>query len=238
MQINWTLIACLVIGFFVIAGFSKGWWKEAIITAFLLAPIFLLQNPDVAQTLITGINDAIAWVWDILPNSITSFFNTGIDAAFVVNTSNAAPQIDAANPTTWIVFLAVLVGGAILLSRASLGSNPTLFGKLLGALLGLVNGFLILSLFREYLDGRALPGNTPPDSELNLVGTSAFGPAAQTVTVEATNLPNYTIFDSGTPWIIMGIIVLFMVLLLRTRVGIAKNDDGSKVATKVPPFQV
>jgi uncharacterized membrane protein required for colicin V production len=236
MEVNWTIIAYFVIGFFAIAGFSRGWWKEALTTVVLAVLIFLLQNPDFALEVINSINDLIATVWGLIPDSITSVIRNGIDTVTVSSITIGAPHVDASDPGTWLTILALSVGGAILLSRVFLSSVPTPFGKVLGALMGGFNGFLTLGLVREYLDGRALPGRVVPTSDITLAGRSAFGPAAQTVSIQATELPGRTIMDSVIPWLLIGVGLLFLFSLFKTRVGLVTSADGGKIEPKVPPF--
>lgn len=235
MEIDWTVLAFIVVGFFALNGFFRGWWKEAIITFFLTILIGLLQYPEVAQGLIDFINGLIAAVWEFIPASITQIFSD----TEVINFNNPAPQIEAGATSTWLIILILGVGLAILIGRSSLDRPPSLFGKLIGFLIGGVNGFLILNLVREYLDGRALPGNTPEVGGITLVGGSAFGPAASTVSIQASNLPRFTILDSIIPWVAMGIGLLFLFSILNTRVGIKTDPkDGKKIDKKTPPFYV
>ena len=236
MQINWSMIACFSIGFFAIAGFSRGWWKEAVTTIILAILIFFLQNPDQAQQFIQLANDGIATVWSFVPNFMTTAITDFLQFAFGINTGGGPYQFDPADASTWLTILAGLVVVGVLIGRLSFGNPPTGLGKMLGLLVGGLNGFLILSLVREYLDGRALPGQPPPSTEITLVGSSAFGPASDAVSVQMVGLPNYTIMDSVIPWVLMGVGLLFLFSVLKTRVGVATNRDGRKIQTKLPPF--
>jgi hypothetical protein len=238
MEINWTIITYVVVGYLALAGFSRGWWKEAVTTVVLVILIWFLQNPTWAETIINAINQAIATIWSYLPVTIRPAVSTGVSTAFALDELVVAPQIDPTDPQTWIVILALLVGAAILIGRASFGLQPTLLGKVLGALIGGFNGILILSLVREYLDGRALPGQVAATSELTLVGGSSFGPAAPNVSIQATGLPSYTILDSALPWIAIGIGALLLFSIIRSRFRIATSADGRKLETRVPPFYV
>jgi len=237
MEINWVLLTYIIIGYFAISGFSRGWWKEAITTVVLAILIFLLQNPTWAQTVVNMFNSLIAAVWDMIPGNVLPAVNDGVEAAFAVNTGGGTIQADASDPGTWLVILALLVGGAILFSRTTLGHEPTLLGKVTGALVGGLNGFLLLSLVREYLDGRALPGRSAPATEIAVTGSSSFGPPASGVSIQATNLPGYTILDSVIPWVAVGVGLLFLIAVFKTRVGIATSPDGGKkIEAKYPPF--
>ncbi len=84
MGINWTVLALLVIGLFALAGFFKGWWKEAITTIFLGILAFFLQVPDVAQLFIDLTNLVIFTIWKILPSFMLVFVETIVGAGLTV----------------------------------------------------------------------------------------------------------------------------------------------------------
>jgi hypothetical protein len=236
LQINWPVIACFLIAFFAIAGFSRGWWKEAVTTISLAILVFFLANPELAGEFVNAINNVIATIWNFLPEGITSVMSEFLLVVFGIDTFGGAFQFDPSASATWMAMLALFVGGAVFIGHISFGNRPTLLGKILGTLVGAFNGFLILNISREYLDGRALPGQTTASSEAVLVGGSSFGAASESVTVQMTGLPDYTVMDSVIPWILMAVGLLFLFSVLKTRVGIASSQDGKKIQTKVPPF--
>ena len=106
MAINWTVLMLLVIGLFALAGFFKGWWKEAITTIFLAILVFFLQVPGAAQFFIDLINFVIATVWRILPDFVLDF----LDTIFGIGTTGGPPQIDASSPQTWLIMLILFIG--------------------------------------------------------------------------------------------------------------------------------
>lgn len=238
MEINWTVLTYIIIIYFAFSGFSRGWWKEGVITVVLAVFIFLLQYPNLAQTLINGFNSLIATIWSFIPTEITPVVSDGLATVFAVQTGGDVPwQADASDPGTWLTILAIAVGLAILFTRFSFNYAPTGFGSLLGGLMGALNGFLMINLVREYLDGRALPGQEVAyTSQLTLVGGSSFGPASQNLSIQVGDLPRFTVLDSILPWLIIGAGILFLVAVLRSRIGVARSADGRKIETRVPPF--
>lgn len=231
MEIDWTVLTYLVVGISVLVGFSSGWWKEAIITFFLGLLVFLLQNPEFAQTLVDSINSLLA----LVPDSIITFFENVLGREINL-------QIDASAPSTWLL---ILFGGiliAIQLGRFGLPANYYLtpIGSIFGALLGGVNGFIILNLVREYLDGRSLPGGsdiaTPAVAGITMAGESSFGPAASSLSIQATNLPRFTILDSLVPWIIVGIGLLILLVALTGSITVESNKENMKKITRRTPF--
>ncbi len=232
MAIDWMTLTYLVVGFFALLGLFRGWWKEAITAVFLTFLLILLQRPDWAQALIDFINWLIATVWQL----VVDLFNLSTSGPF---------QLDATSASTWFIILILFLGLSAMVASIALPSHSSRvpgkyytvspLGRLLGLVLGGLNGFLILSLVREYLDGRALPGGSAPETELTFSGSSAFGPAANTVSIQAVNLPSTTILDSYMPWIVIGLGVLILFAALNTRVKILRSKAGSKVEY-VPPY--
>ena len=234
MVIDWTILSIFVIGFFVLGGFTRGWWREAVTTVILAFLIFLLANPDIASTFIEYINKFTNTIWGFIPNGLQTTINQIIVPIFGV----ALPiQLDAASSRTWILILMGTLVIAVIISRLAINREPTLTGKLLGTGLGAINGFLVLSLMREYIDGRALPGGREVAQAAGFENTSSLAPPLQNMSLEIARLPSNTVLDSVIPWLIIGTGILFLFALLKSRVMVASNKDGGKkVTTRIPPF--
>jgi hypothetical protein len=233
MDIDWMLLLYLIVGFCAIIGFFRGWWKEAITLFVLALLVVLLQRPDWAQKLIDGLNWLITESWSLL------YKVTGLALG------SGPYQFDATKSGTWIIVLVILVGAAALIAHLILPGNIASdkgryyvvegMGRLIGLVFGGVNGFLIINLLREYLDGRALPGRTAPSTEIAVVGGSAFGPASSTLSIQAVNLPSFTILDSYIPWLIIGFGLLLGVAAVKSRYSIvSKAGAGSKIEYTSP----
>jgi hypothetical protein len=224
VEINWTVITYFMIGLFALSGFFKGWWKEAVTTVFMVGLVLLLQNPDLAQSLVDAMNSIIAWVWDLFGQA------------------SQAPQLDAGSTTTWIIILILAIIFSVLVSRlllpgaaresgASYAVRP--MGSILGGLLGAVNGFLIINLIREYVDGRNLPPSGLT-TELSATGGSNLGMASSGVTFTAVDVPTITILDSFVPWLIIGLGIIVFLALLRSRFGIHSKNGFRRIDSKAP----
>ena len=238
MQINWLIITYFVVGFFAISGLSRGWWKEALTTVFLAMLVFLLQQPDVAQGAIAVLNSLLIAIWSFIPLSVHGMLNDLIFTLFAIDTGGTALQFDPTSSGTWLMILAIVILFSITLGRSWLTQPPTRQGGWLGFLIGGVNGFLILSLAREYLDGRSLPGTEVQASNIVIEGNSGFGSAASALSIQATNLPSFTILDSVIPWIIMAAGLLFLFSIFKTRFRILTNQHGMRKLDyqKLPPL--
>ncbi len=244
MELNWTVLTYFIIGLFALSGFFKGWWKEAVVTVFLAVLIFFLQNPDLAQVAIDIFNNILASVWDFIPNSLLPTVDSTMRTVFAVDTGGGALQFDAGDPSTWLMVLIVVIAVAILLGRSTLPGGiiqhgfryaPTATGSVLGGLIGGLNGFLILSLVREYLDGRNLPIGDSPATEIAFAGGGqVVGMASSGVAIRTTQMPDFTILDSFLPWVIVGVGILIFFAVLRNRVGLHSNKGFRRINYKVP----
>lgn len=243
MEINWTVLTYFVIGLFALSGFFKGWWKEAMTTILLAVLIFLLQNPDIARFVIDTLNEILLAVWSFIPKSFQTNVGSTLDTAFAVDTQGRALQIDPGNPGTWLMLLILVIALATLFGRSTLPGGiiqngtryiTTPMGSLLGGLVGGLNGFLIVNLVREYLDGRNLPGSTLPAEISSVGGERTLGLASSGVDVKAIQLPSFTILDSFLPWIFIAIGALVFLAVLRSRLGLHSQKGFRRIDYKIP----
>lgn len=242
MQIDWTLISFLTVAFFAINGFFRGWWKEALTTAVIVFFMFLLQQPGMAQTTVNLVNQIITVTWDLSARLLGSFLPM----------DGGAPQLNPDDPLTWVLLLFIFLGVAGILARILLPDSgrsgqvyaANLIGRFLGLGLGAVNAFLVLNLVRVYLDGSGLPGQitqaTAQAAGAATTGITVIGgqttAAASEVVIQAVGLPQYTMQDNITPWLVMGGGLFVVLLAANSRVKVMKSPDGArKVATR-PPY--
>ena len=245
VAVNWTLLSVIFVAIFAILGLQKGWWKEAVTTFALGILVLFLQLPQLALGFIDSINWVLEKIWGILPANFAASVTDFLETTLNLNIPGGIPQLDPTNPNTWLAMLLVFVGVAIIISRAGLRRDlsgpkghfyrPTIIGGLLGGLLGAFNGFLVINLIREYLDGRALPGGvaTTTTGGLNFGDASSFGTASSGLTIQATDLPSITVLDSAIPWVVILVGILLLVTALATRL----SRDGLNIkAKKDPPY--
>jgi len=240
MQVDWTVITLVVITFFTLNGLFKGWWKEAVTTFTVALLVFLLKQPALATQVVSALNQGL--------NLLASLFNKVLGSVFSLSTDTI--QLSATDPLTWFVLMFVLLGGASLLSKAMLpgsinGAKGQFYAvsavaRLLGGLLGGFNGFLILNLAREYLDGRSLPGATQAaasasTADLTVITGNSLAKAASTLSVQAVDLPKFTIMDSVIPWAVIGFGVFLLGTMVYTRASLeSKAGEGRKLTYYAP----
>jgi len=231
VEINWTTVSYCVIGLFALAGFFRGWWKEAI-SAFLLGGlVLLLRMPEVAYSIIEFINQVLARVWGWMPASIQDFLTNVFGITSL--------QIDATSGQTWLVILIAALAFSIILSHFLLPNQNkrsssyyaytvTPLGAFLGGLLGGLNGFLIINLVREYLMGSNLPtpGTGEPATEIAMAGGQAVRMASTGVNLAVTNMPAFTQISQVVGWIVVGLAVLLLLFVLRSRFAKRQQPPG------------
>jgi hypothetical protein len=245
-EINWTILTYIVVGLFAIAGFSRGWWKEAVTTVTLVIFVILLQNPTIAQMVVDLINGAIAFIWDLLPESIQSTISSFLETIFGVETNGGPLQLDPGSPGNWLMYLLLFLVITFFVSRILLpherrgpqgvAYRVTPIGAILGALLGGLNGFIILNLVQEYLFARNLPGLRLP-TEVAFAeggGGAAVARASSGLAIRAAQTPGFSLFDGVLPWIliIFGGILFFS--LFRSRVGLQSKNGFRRIVYRVP----
>ena len=242
MEINWTVLSYFVIGLFALNGFFRGWWKEAITTAFLVFLVFLLAQPQFADDFINIVNIVLETIYAILPAELLNLLQNSLQSTpSTASTASAASgtiQIDPGDGNTWLMLLIVFVAFAVLVSRFTLpdhgpgnGYAVRPVGSILGGLVGGLNGLIIINLVREYVDGRNLPAGTSFSAQ------TAGGPASMAssgVSIQAVQVPSYTILDSYLPRIIIIIGLLIFLAALKNRVGVSRENGFSKVDYKEP----
>lgn len=242
MEINWTVLTYVVVGLFILNGFFRGWWKEAISTVFLVILVFFLQQPGVAQSFTDIFNSILNAIWGILPSGLVEFLRSIFENVLGIRTAaNGAIQADPGNGTTWLIFLILFMAVASLIGRSSLpqgagrGFTVRPIGSILGGLVGGLNGLIIINLVREYLDGRNLPGSSGTlPTEITMAGEGGARVASSGIAVQATQVPDFTILDSFLPWIIIiGGLLIFWAALIN-RIGISSKDGFRKVDYRQP----
>ncbi len=208
LNIDFEVFFYMVVGLFGLVGFFRGWWKEAITTGLLVFLLIMLKYPALAATIIERINGII----DLVRAS---------DAIRAAGAITPPATVDPGQSQFYIILLIVLVLASYFIGKMGVGDAAvTAGGRLFGGILGFTNGFIILSLLREYVLRRFLPDS----------GISAASVTPNNITMTITNVPQTSITDGLTIWLlIIGGGLLFL-STLGTRFKFKKGS-----VTKQPP---
>jgi uncharacterized membrane protein required for colicin V production len=209
IAIDYAQLSTIVIFLFVAVGFFRGFAREVFTSIVLLALNYLIVNPGFARTILDWANRFIK-----LPAVVIS--NPGAAATMQMQDlataySDAGPVITDDN--SFMFFMIVLVGALLvsyLVGGKAIGQEGVSpLSRLLGGVLGFLNGSMIISLTKEYLLGNFLKtGSTATAS-----ATAQSMP--QTLAFEVSNVPAQPALSSAMTllFIATGVFVVFMIVL-------------------------
>jgi hypothetical protein len=144
VEIPYDQLMLLVMGLFMFVGATRGMHREAITTVGLVVLSALLIEPGLAGPIIGYLSNLVR----LIVAFIVSHFS--VNPKVLLDTyANISVPFTAENPYAFLIFALVAF---VLLSYTSRGAkDATALSRLLGGLLGLFNGFLVISLFKEYI---------------------------------------------------------------------------------------
>ncbi len=175
LLIPYEQVLLLVMALFMFIGATRGWYREFVSSAVLIALAVFLIQPELATPVVRYISSLL--------RIIVAFIRSGFSLD-LSKLSDVVKQVklpfDANNP--YMFFILVLVG-FVVLSYMTIGPSKkvTALSRILGGLLGLFNGFLVVSLFKEYVikyfqkASPALAAAGPPPSVSVAVGGPPVG---------------------------------------------------------------
>ena len=218
IEIDFITLTYMVIAVFGLVGFLRGWWKEAITTGLLTILLVMLREPNFAGTIVEFISGIVTGIWD----AVMSLFESSEVLSTTVQ-MQAPPEVDAERYSIYIIILVLLIIASYFFGKMGLATNLSAGARILGALMGFYNGFVIVSLVREFMVGRFLPG---------AADVSASAAPASSMSIQVTNLPQASIADSPTAFFLIsiGFVVFFLALVTGWRV------DRMKIGRKEPPL--
>jgi len=208
IYVNYEQMKWVFVGVFAFVGLFRGWLKE-LFTSFLLVLMALpLVYPSLADTIITFFNKLV--------QMFSAFLS-------VVNSSDTTVQSNAFTESNSYTLFIIILGALVILSYMSdrIGlkqSEMSAFSAALGGLLGAFNGFLILSLVKDYVLGNFFATQG--------MQTQAM-PTISDMTMSIENVPPEPFYQSmGTilPIVLVGgIFVILFGRVFRVQAPIAKK---------------
>jgi hypothetical protein len=192
ITLDWSTLAIIVVVLFAISGYLRGWWREAITTIFVVALAIFLTQPDLARSIIDAINNIITVVWNAISGLLSG---AGVAAA----AAEPPVVLNPENQSLYVIILIVIVLLSYFTSRITLGGRTISFGgRIFGGILGAVNGYIIVNLFKEFVVGGLVPGT----------GVSVQSAAPSTLSVSVADVPPQSVF-TGIPLLLVILLGLF-----------------------------
>ncbi len=151
ISIDYTVLLYIMVGLFALVGFFRGWLKEGITTLFLVLLITMLTRPEMAKVIIGYINNIIKLFWIIVETGGRLEVEALSEAA---KTVEPPIRLDPENSQLYVGALVFLVVLSYMTGKITFGGEGlSAASRLMGGILGALNGYLILSLAREYVLG-------------------------------------------------------------------------------------
>lgn len=218
IEIDYQVLMYMIIGAFGLVGFFRGWWKEAITTGLLTLLLLMLKVPSIATRIVKIMDRIVNFVWDL----IQSLRQTSEFAASAVSEPGPPPGVDPQRYWVYVITLVVLVIASYFIGKTGLTQYGLSAGaRLFGAICGFYNGFVAISLIREFVIGRFLP---------DAPAFAATATPPSTVSVQVVNMPIKSIADPPTVYFLIGIGFLLLIIAISS----AWKFQRAKISRKVP----
>jgi hypothetical protein len=146
LPIEYTEVLTLVLVIFGIVGMMRGWYREGITALFVALLAILVWRPEIGEAIIAWVNNFIRF--------FVAFFKAGLTFNTAKLTAQAAatgPMLDPNSYRLWIVITVVLIGISYAVGEATFNGKMVPLGRLLGGIIGAANGFVLISLVKQYL---------------------------------------------------------------------------------------
>ncbi len=218
IQVDYNVLAYMVVGVFGLVGFFRGWWKEAITAGLLTLLLVMLTVPDVATVIVNALNTAVNTVWAFIQS-----IRQSSPAVASVAPVGTAPNVTPQNYWVYVFILVGLVVASYFFGKIGLTQGLSAGSRLLGAVVGFYNGFVAVSLLREFVIGRYLPGAS---------AAAANATPPSTASIQVFNLPQASATDHPTVFILIAVGFLLFIIALIT----GFNVQGVKLSRKAPPL--
>jgi hypothetical protein len=188
LPIAYSDLLMLILAIFAFVGIMRGWYKEGVTSIFAAALALLVWQPEVAEKIIETINDLI--------KLFVMFFKAGGSLEpdqLMTQTVDPGWFLDPDSYRLYIVVTVVLLIVSYIVGDATFKGKVTPLSRLIGGLLGAFNGYVILSLVRQYL--------------VRYMGAKYQVYAADQMSVSVTEMPASSVLAGP------GIIFIFIVLI-------------------------
>ncbi len=222
ITVDYAVLMWMVIILFGLVGFFRGWWKEGLTAGFLTLLIVLLKFPGLAELIINTINKFLKLLYIVIIARSLDIKKLAEKAGEI---GDKVPKIDATDYRVYIIGLIGVLALSYIMGKIGVNKKvigPNFLGAILGAICGLLNGFIVISLVREYTVRRYLPGAT----------AEAAAEAVTSIKLTVEDLPTPSVVEGWVPWLIVIIGTLLFFAVLATRVSV----ERARIKSVAPPL--
>ncbi|MEM7031064.1 MAG: hypothetical protein AAF629_15970 [Chloroflexota bacterium] len=215
LTIDYDVLLYVTIAAFALSGYMKGWWREGLTTLLLLLLVFFIKQPNALLIVVEYIN-SILEVTGLVVETGGDLTLQGIQTAS--STAEAPTELDPTNRNFYIILLVVFILLAYFGSRRSLPSPggtagveyyaPESGARILGAVVGAFNGFIVVNLFKEFIIGRLIPGT----------GIDVQAASPPTLSIAISQVPPGSAFADTSLVLIVGLGLIIVAFTLSNRI--------------------
>jgi uncharacterized membrane protein required for colicin V production len=146
LPIEYSDLLILVLAIFAFVGLMRGWYREGITSLFVAVLALLVWQPEIARELIDAINKLITLILMLIKSGFS------LDPVKIAaQTVDPGQLLDPSSYRLYIVVTVIMVIVSYMVGEATFQGKTTPLGRLLGGILGVCNGYVILSLVKQYL---------------------------------------------------------------------------------------
>ena len=203
LPVDYSELQILLMAVFAFIGIMRGWYREGITALFVAFLAIMVWQPELAEGIIGWINDLV--------RLLMAFLRSGFSlqpSAWAAQSVNAEVVIVPSSYRFWMTITAILIVISYLVGEASFKGKITPLGRLLGGILGAANGFVLLSLARQYLTDY-------------WVAQGRIVAASGELSIELTNVPAGSfVGGSGIIFVLVILIAVIGLLIAGDRLGL------------------
>lgn len=197
ITIDYQTISMIAVLMFALVGFMRGWLKEGITTVLLILLVAVVFKPELVTPLLVVANQIAKLLKAVLINL------PGGPKPAAGAQAELKDIFTPENPYNFLIWvLLFFIGLSYLGSKVAFkdeGLSP--LSRILGGVLGAFNGFIAVSLFKEFLV-RYFQGLTM-EQRAAMAALQAGAPPPQGVSVAIQNVPQQPFLQSVAPWVII-----------------------------------
>ena len=146
LPIEYSEVLTLVLVIFGIVGMMRGWYREGVTALFVALLAILVWRPEIGDGIIAWVNSFLRFIVAFFKAGLT--FNT---AKLTASAASTNPLLDPSSYRLWIVVTVAMIAISYAVGEATFDGKMAPLGRLLGGIIGAANGFVVISLTKQYL---------------------------------------------------------------------------------------
>jgi len=210
--IDYDSLVLVVVFAFAAIGLSRGWLTEFINTVLFVILSVLLIKPEMLQPVLEKLNE--------LTKLLVAMFKSGFDLGGALTTYKEMDHIiDPNNPyPILLVVIVALLAMQYTGTRIKLTGELTALSRILGAILGAINGNIVLSLGKElilrYTEKQVEIMAAEQSFTVQAQTQAAYSLAPSGLVLALQDAPSGFLPESSWTWIAIAVVSIGLVLLV------------------------